>query len=107
MTGGYERRPVRGYWRRSPDGVVHHVTGYKRWQRVAGRAGSSAAHSGQNEPGPDVAADGFIKPRSAPWVEVRYLVRYVGIDGRKHSTFIPRVVGEAWRERSGGAGVER
>jgi hypothetical protein len=95
---------VRGYWRRSPGGVVHHVAEYVRSGLMAGSPEPLSSHGGNSEPGGDVGAGVLVKPRSAPWVEVRYLVRYLGIDGRKHSAYIPRRVGEAWRERSGRVG---
>ncbi len=102
-----QRVRVRGYWRRSTTGVVHHVAEHVRSGLAAGERADEhpPSHSGQDQQGADVGANGLVKPRSAPWVEVRYLVRYVGVDGRKHSAFIPRRVGEAWRKRSARAGA--
>ncbi len=97
-----QRVRVRGYWRRSTTGVVHHVAEHVRSGLMAGE--HPPTHSGQNQQGTDMGANGLVKPRSAPWVEVRYLVRYVGVDGRKHSAYIPRRVGEAWRKRSARVG---
>lgn len=102
---------VRGYWRCSVRGAWHWVSDHDRGflSGIAVRR-SPFSHSGRvGQGGARSIARGSsagrtapAKPKYPPWCEVRYLLRYFGEDGKKYSHYIPRVVGERWRERSRG-----
>lgn len=95
---------VRGYWRRSRSGRWHFVGDYRRHGLVSASGEAPPPTVGGGAMGVRAVAGGLVRSRSRPWVETRYLLRYRGEDGRKHTAYLPRAVGEAWRDRVVGRG---
>ncbi len=98
----HETISVKGYWRLSVKGRWHWVNAYRRGVSGAREVCAPPSHSAHIGHVRQVSRliTSEAEPFSKPWVEIRYVLRYRTMAGKKVSRYIPRVMGEAWRARA-------